>query len=553
MIRRLFRYSTRYLKIILLSSISSVITVLLAAVTPFIMRRLIDDVITEMEWEMFLPYFALLVVVEIARSAGSVVMNYGDMKVGLLVTKDVQMDLYKAALHSPSGTIERSGDFISLLTYDVPEFTVGVLIVYGLIFQGAYFTVHSIVLFKLNPQLFLVVCAFIPLYWISLHYFTKSLSASSHSEKEMHGRFTDSIREKTEGISTIKRFGKREEFLKRFEEDITSWIAPAKKLRKTQLVLNNITALITSLVPILALGVGVYFVYAGSTTLGSVIAFFSYVPYLFEPVRNGSQIISEYAVVKGPAERVFSLLDAEREPERGDLVLNGEIVRISFQDVSFSYGSQEVLHGIDLDLDLGAHRNIGVVGRTGSGKSTLMRLLADPKDHKGRITVNGAALEEYNPQHLGIMLVSVDDFLFHTTIKENITLGDPFSDDEVALVLSQVCLDMDMSTLLGEGGTKISQGEKQRIALARALIRKPKLLILDEATNAVDATTEQRIYENMREIPKIVVSHRLSTIMNMDRIILIDSGAVIASGTYSELMKNREYAELFKYQLIREQ
>lgn len=553
MIKRLFNYSIKHLKRVLLLSVFSLATVLLAAITPFIIRRLIDDVITEMQWEMLLPYFALLIVVVTARSAGSIVMNYEDMNVQLLLTKDVQMDLYKAALHSPSSTIDRSGDFISLLTYDVPEFTGGVLIVYGLIFQTAYFIVNSIVLLKLNFKLFLVVCAFIPVYWISLHYFTKSLSMHSHSEKEMHGRFTDSIREKTEGLSTIKRFGKREEFLKKFEADITSWIMPARKLRKTQLVLNNITALITSLVPILILGIGVYFVYKGSTTLGSVVAFFSYVPYLFEPVRNGSQMISEYAVVKGPAERVFSLLDVKKEPGGGNLVLNGEIEKISFHDVSFSYDSQEVLHMINLDLDLRTHRNVGVVGRTGSGKSTLMKLLADPQDHKGKITVNDVVLEEYDPRHLGIILVSVDDFLFHTTIRENITLGDPFSDEDVVRVLSHVCLDMDMNTFLGEGGTKVSQGEKQRIALARALIRKPKLLILDEATNAVDATTEQRIYGNMKDIPKIVVSHRLSTIVDMDRIILIDAGTVIASGTYGELIRNKEYAELFKYQLIRDE
>lgn len=553
MIKRLFNYSIKHLKRVLLLFVSWLATVLLAAITPFIMKRLIDDVITKMEWEMFFPFFALLIAIEIARSAGSIVMNYEDMNVQLLLTKDVQMDLYKAALHSPSGTIDRSGDFISLLTYDVPEFTVGVLIVYGLIFQAAYFLVGSIVLLRLDSRLFLVVCAFIPVYWISLRYFTKSLSAHSYSEKEMHGRFTDSIREKIGGLSTIKRFGKREEFLKKFEADITSWIMPARKLRKTQLVLNNITALITSLVPILVLGIGVYFIYNGSTTLGSVIAFFSYVPFLFEPVRNGSQMISEYAVVKGPAERVFSLLDVKKEPVRGDLVLNGEIEKISFRNVSFSYDSQEVLHGVNLDLDLRTHQNIGVVGRTGSGKSTLMKLLVDPQDYRGRITINDIPLKEYDPQYLGIILVSVDDFLFHTTIKENITLGDPFSDKEVLQVLSQVCLNMDVNTVLGEGGTKVSQGEKQRIALARALIRKPKLLILDEATNAVDATTEQRIYENMKDIPKIVVSHRLSTIVDMDQIILIDAGTVIASGTYGELIRNKEYAELFKYQLIRDE
>jgi ATP-binding cassette subfamily B protein len=324
---------------------------------------------------------------------------------------------------------------------------------------------------------------------------------------------------------------------------------------------------------ILGLWLGGWLIANGQLTTGALVSFILYAGLVVRATKNLSNFFAQANRIHGTTERIFSYLDREsRMPIEGGERLDPVKGQLRFEGVRFHYGDRgdgDHPHGLeDIDLQIDRGEEVAIVGASGSGKSTLMRLAVrfyDPD--AGVVRFDGHDVRSLDPgwlrQH--VMFVSQDSSLFSRTLDENLRYGREDADDhDVAAALEAVgattlvaSQPQGLETDVGEHGSRLSGGQRQRIALARALVCEPPVLILDEATSALDAESEARIKESLRKLPYrptvIWIAHRLSTVVDVARVLVVDRGRLVADGTHAELMKTSPvYRDLVETQLVSE-
>jgi ATP-binding cassette, subfamily B, bacterial len=313
--------------------------------------------------------------------------------------------------------------------------------------------------------------------------------------------------------------------------------------------------LLSSIALAVVLGYGGHLYFNGDVTIGTLFAFLLYVQNFFDPVQQLSQLYNTFLSATAALDKIMDVLDEEPE------VVDAPVARplpevqghVRFEDVHFSYGrGPEVLHGIDLDVPPGT--TVALVGHTGAGKSTLAKLLArfyDPTE--GRITIDGHDLRDVTQDSLRRQLgiVPQEGFLFAGTVTENVAFGRPDATPEEVVRAAQAVgahefilrLEDGYETQLQERGTRLSLGQRQLVALARALLADPRILILDEATSSVDIGTEQKIEQALRLLlagrTAFIIAHRLSTIRDADLIVVLEHGQIVEQGSHDELLQRR--------------
>jgi ATP-binding cassette subfamily B protein len=323
-------------------------------------------------------------------------------------------------------------------------------------------------------------------------------------------------------------------------------------------VVDFLSAVATAIV----LGYGGYRVFGGSMTAGTLFAFIGYLTNFFDPVQQLSQLYNTFLSAVAALDKIMGVLDEEPEvlDTPGAVELPHIEGHVRFENLQFGYGKgPEVLHGISLDVPAGT--TVALVGHTGAGKSTIAKLLArfyEPRE--GRITIDGYDLNDVTQESLRRQLgvVPQEGFLFAGTVRDNIAFGRPDATDEEIVRAAKtvgahdfvVQLEDGYETNLQERGTRLSSGQRQLVALARALLADPRILILDEATSAVDIGTERRIEQALRLLlagrTAFIIAHRLSTIRNADVIVVLENGRVVEQGSHDELLKSRgRYTSLY--------
>ena len=312
---------------------------------------------------------------------------------------------------------------------------------------------------------------------------------------------------------------------------------------------------LSSLATAIVLGFGGYLVSGGDMTIGTLFAFIGYLANFFDPVQDLSQFYNTYLSATAALDKIMEVL--EEEPEVVDAPGAQPLPHIEghvrFEQVRFGYGDgPEVIHGLDLDVPPGT--TVALVGHTGAGKSTIAKLLArfyDPRE--GRITIDGHDISQVTQASLRSQLgiVPQEGFLFAGTLRENIAFARPDASPEDVIAAAQAVgadafareLEDGYETQLGERGVRLSLGQRQLVAFARALLADPRILILDEATSSVDVGTEQRIEHALRRLlvgrTAFIIAHRLSTIRRADCIVVLEHGRVVEQGTHEELLARR--------------
>jgi ABC-type multidrug transport system fused ATPase/permease subunit len=450
----------------------------------------------------------------------------------------------------------RAGVLISRLTNDVEALdqlvTDGVT---SLVQNTLTLVGTAVVLFFLDWRLALATLTVMPAMSLATAWFRKRSGRAYRAVRETLGAVTATLAEDIAGMRVLQAFTRERAARENFRR-----VSDTYRISNMQtVVLNGIyfpfVDFLSSGASAVVLGYGGWLAFHGQMSIGTLVAFLGYLSNFFDPVQQLSQLYNTFLSAVAALDKITDLLDEEPEVrDAAEATALGRIDgRVAFEGVRFAYGrGPEVLHGIDLAVPAGT--TVALVGHTGAGKSTIAKLLArfyDPTD--GRITVDGADLRDVRQDSLRRQLgiVPQEGFLFAGTVAENIAFGRPEASAEEIVGAARAVganefidrLEEGYQTQLGERGSRLSLGQRQLVAFARALLADPRILILDEATSSVDIGTERRIERALRRLlhgrTAFIIAHRLSTIRDADLIVVLEHGQVVEQGTHDELLAAR--------------
>ena len=438
-----------------------------------------------------------------------------------------------------------------------------------LLWSAGYVIMVMIIMLVLDWQLSMIVLLVMPLIAVIAVYFQKRILKSYREVRKINSKITGAFNEGIMGAKTTKTLVREEANYGEFTELTTGMQKSSVRAAVLSALFMPIVSSLGSLAAAYALWRGGYDVFSGAMSFGTLTVFISYTTAIFEPITSIARIFAELQSSQAAAERVITMIETEPEIfDREEIVetygdsfhpkkenwpdIHGDIV---FENVSFQYsGGEKVLKNFDLHVEAG--QTIALVGETGSGKSTIVNLICrfyEPTE--GQILIDGVNYRERSQlwlqSHLGYVLQQ--PHLFSGTIRENIRYGRlDATDEEVEAAARMVDaeefilkFEKGYDTDVGEGGNRLSIGQKQLISFARALIADPAIFVLDEATSSVDTETEQKIQQAIQTAlngrTSFIIAHRLSTIRNADRILVIQHGEITEQGNHKELIRKRGY------------
>lgn len=550
-LRRLSRYCWRYKSEVLLAFGASLGGMAVTALVPLVPKLIIDDVIVKHD-KPLLPWAIALV----AAAVVVYVLTYVRRFYGGRLALDVQYDLRNEMFHSIMRLDGRRQDELSTGQV-VGRATSDLQLIQGLLFMLPMvignlllFLLSLVVMLTLSPLLTLVALAVAPALWFIASRSRKRLFPATWYAQGQAAAVAGIVDGSVTGVRVVKGFGQEQQEMGKLER--VSRRLFAGRLRTVRLNARYTPALqaVPSLGQVGMLALGGWMATRGQITLGTFVAFSTYLAQLTGPVRTLTVILTVGQQARAGVERVFELIDTEPTLTEGTRTLPDDVpATVDFDGVSFGYTEDRpVLDGFDLHVAPG--EKVAVVGSSGSGKSTVSLLLPRFYDVTGgAVRVAGTDVRELSFDSLRsvIGLVPEDSFLFSDTVRANIAFGHPDATEEQILAATKAAqahtfitaLPDGYDTVVGEQGLTLSGGQRQRVALARAILTDPGLLLLDDATSAVDARVEAEIFDALREVMRgrttILIAHRRSTLALADRIAVLDAGRLADIGTHEEL------------------
>jgi subfamily B ATP-binding cassette protein MsbA len=565
---RLLRHVRPYWRMFGVGILGMVVYAATTPALPALAKPLIEGTFIEkdpvvMQW---LP--AAIVLLFVVRGLATFVAAYGINWVGTRLVTDLRDAMFGKLLALPAAFFEQqpSGVLISKLTFDVTQVTAAATSALTIVFRDMLVIAGLLgYLLWLNWKLTLFALAMAPLVVVIVQVFSARLRRSSREVQNAMGTITQVIEEAIGGHKVVKLFGGQEYERRRFGEEANH----VRRHLMKQATAVAASAPFVQLIAAVALAAVIWFAMGQSSaaqlSVGEFAAFVAGMMLLMAPLKRVTDI-NEY-LQKGLAasESVFALIDEEVEPDRGTRALPRARGEIRFENVGFHYGEpgRPALAGIDLAISPG--QTVALVGPSGAGKTTLANLV--PRFYhptQGRVLLDGHDLETLTLASLraNIALVSQDVVLFNDTVAANIAYGamngaperDIAAAAEAAHALEFIrALPQGLATQIGENGVKLSGGQRQRLAIARALLKNAPVLVLDEATSALDTESERHVQAAldalMRGRTTLVIAHRLSTVENADRIVVLDRGRIAETGTHRELLaRGGLYDKLYRIQ-----
>ncbi|HDA0003809.1 TPA: SAV1866 family putative multidrug efflux ABC transporter [Staphylococcus aureus] len=422
------------------------------------------------------------------------------------------------------------------------------------------------IMFFLDVKLTLAALFIFPFYILTVYVFFGRLRKLTRERSQALAEVQGFLHERVQGISVVKSFAIEDNEAKNFDKKNTNFLTRALKHTRWNAYSFAAINTVTDIGPIIVIGVGAYLAISGSITVGTLAAFVGYLELLFGPLRRLVASFTTLTQSFASMDRVFQLIDEDYDIKNGVGAQPIEIKqgRIDIDHVSFQYNDNEAPILKDINLSIEKGETVAFVGMSGGGKSTLINLIPRFYDvTSGQILIDGHNIKDFLTGSLRnqIGLVQQDNILFSDTVKENILLGRPTATDEEVVEAEKMAnahdfimnLPQGYDTEVGERGVKLSGGQKQRLSIARIFLNNPPMLILDEATSALDLESESIIQEALDVLSKdrttLIVAHRLSTITHADKIVVIENGHIVETGTHRELMsKQGAYEHLYSIQ-----
>jgi len=541
---------------------------------PKVIQRAIDALNTGVTHQKLATYAGLLMAVVAAKGVFQFLTRWVVIGISRDIEFDLRNDLF-THLESLSYSYyqkTRTGDVMARATNDLNA--VRMLLGPGIMYTAntIVYTIGALIfMMRMSPQLTLYAFLPLPIVSIVVQYFGRRIHERFERIQAMFSDISARAQENFSGARVIRAYVQEEAEIESFERANKEYIGRSLKLVRLMGMLWPTLETLLGFAIVIVLWLGGREVINGRMTVGNFVAFNTYMVTLTWPVIALGWVINIFQRGTASMVRINEIL--VEKPEIADPVpppampadrLQGEI---EFRNLSFAYNGIPVLHDINLHVPAGS--SLAIVGPTGSGKSTLVNLIPRLYDAApGSVLVDGQPIREFPLHYLrrNIGFVPQETFLFSDTIRENIALGaENVSDADIHLAAAAASIASDIesfpeqyATMVGERGITLSGGQKQRTAIARAIIRDPRVLILDDALSSVDTYTEEKILNHLREMMQgrttIFISHRVSTVRNADRIAVLHGGRIVELGTHEELIaRNGYYTDLYNKQLLEEE
>ena len=568
-LRKLAHFVTPYKsRLILLFCLTATMTTL-GMLPPLVMKFIIDDVITLGNWQLLEMLLFISICLPITSAAMRVWVSFTNAYVGWGVTTFMRKHTYEYMLKLPMRFYDEmgTGKIMSRIMSDIASVRSMVTSrMLGILVDFVSFWVALALCMGLNWKMGCLLLLLMPLYFFNYYGWRTPMRESYSLWRKKMDQVSVGLQERLAGVQLVKSYGRERREHRSFAEDTHQSLDAAMQTAVHRAGYMAGSWGVSGLRNTVIFCLGCYYVIEGEMTYGAVMAFFSYSSRMFRPILNLTQIAMRLQAVMVSVDRVLEILDfpIEIEDKEGAVDLPPIKGHIKFEDVHFEYKEDEpVLKGINLEVQPG--QMVALVGHTGCGKTTLTSLLMRFYDvKKGRIIIDGHDMRDVKLRTLRTQIGQVlqDSVMLDGTIRENLLYGRADATDAELIEAARIAEIHEFimrtpegyDSMLGKDGIKLSVGEKQRLAIARAVLTNPSVLILDEATSSLDSLSEALIQKAMTRVlegrTSFAIAHRLSTIVNADIIVVMDQGEIVEQGTHSELLQipDGRYRQLYEQQ-----
>lgn len=557
--KKLKQFYWPYKKFFFISIIFLVFVTGITVVYPIILQRTIDDVILQREFGL-VPYLAFgFIFIMVIKGVTTFIHQYNGDMFGITSVYRLRNELYEKLQYLPFRYYDnaKTGDLMSRLTADVEAFRFFLSFGISELIRFALLVTLSFgVMFYYSPSLTFVTLSTLPFLAVSVYKFDKAVHPAFRGIRKSFGKLNTNVQENISGINTVKSLSREDFQIEKFNSSNGDY-------KDKYLLTSDVWAKYFPLMEflgnvsvVLLLSYGGFLVMDNSLSPGELVAFYSLLWYIIWPIMNLGFTINQFSQSKASGERLLEILEAKEDiVDKEDAVkvdrMKGEV---EFKNVTLKYteNDEEALEGISFKAEPG--KVIGLIGGTGSGKTSITSLMTrfyEPSE--GEVLVDGRPVQDYAIKSLrkNIGFVLQESFLFSSTIKTNISYGRPEATMEEIIDAAKRAqahdfiaeLEDGYDTKLGERGLGLSGGQKQRIAIARAICTDPSILILDDATSAVDMETEFKIQQGFNEVmagrTTFIIAHRISSLKHADEILVLENGKIVERGVHDFLLKNK--------------
>ena len=574
-VKRYAAYIKPYLSAFLLAPLLMLTEVFGEILLPKFMSMIINNGVADRDTGYIIRMGIIMVLTAIVMAAGGIGGAYFSAKASICFTSDLRDALFAKVQNFSFKNIDQysTGSLVTRLTNDVQQVQNVTMMGLRLLFRAPGMLIGALIMaFLMNAKLALVILIVIPFLSVAIvTIMVKAFPRFTLMQKKID-KLNSGIQEALTNVRVIKSFVREdyeEEKFQTMNQDLKDSSLNAMKIVIATMPIMMFAMNVTTLAVV---WYGGNIIIAGNMQVGDLTAFTTYIVQILMSLMMLSMVLLQSSRAIASVKRISEVLDTEidltdENASRKDLkVTEG---KVEFKDVAFSYsneGGEKILEHINFTAEPG--KVLGIIGTTGSGKTSLVQLIPRLYDvTEGQVLVDGVDVREYSLKNLrdGVDMVLQKNVLFSGTIDENLRWGnEEASEEEVRSAAGAAQADGFVTSFtkgydsdLGQGGSNVSGGQKQRLCIARALLKKPKILILDDSTSAVDTATEAKIRESfsttLKDTTKIIIAQRIGSVESADKIIVLDDGKIIGMGTHEELMKNCEaYQEIYYSQRDRE-
>lgn len=565
---KLAKYIKPYMWFAIIAPLMMVFEVAMDLVQPMIFQHIIDDGIANNDTAYILKMFGWNILAAIGGLIGGVGCGIYASKTAVNFASDVRADLYETITYFSNSSKDKFtlGKLITNLTTDMEMIQRALLMLLKVFVRGPMMFIGAVILVYFTArELFPILLVVVPILALAVYLFTMLSGKLFHKVQFVIDQVNTKVQENLAGIRVIKAYNRKHHQTEQFGKVNKELMKRGMNADQVIGVLMPLTMFVVNMGIVAGLWLGAIKVEAGALEVGVILAFINYLMMAMNGLMSSSAVLVQLARAIPSAERIVAVLEEDtdiKNPQQPVLhTVRGDV---AFEHVTFSYNKETEPVLKDVSFTAKAGETIGIIGMTGSGKSTLVKMiprLFDP--YSGEVKIDGHSVKDYKVAELrqAIGFAPQKATLFSKTIAENLRYGDNKATDaqlaESLLAASAMefveKLPDKTDHLLTQGATNLSGGQKQRLAMARAFIRKPAILVLDDVTSAVDTISEKKIQQAIEtqfaDATKFIVSSKISSIRHADQIFVIDDGRIAARGTHNELLKTSAlYQDIAKTQ-----